>query len=77
MIVITFFTHHAALMTHKTLVGESINSKMAPVPRRLSSSCGSCVIAEIDEIDLSLLDEDTEAVYIQKDGKYEQIYSAE
>ncbi len=77
MIVITFFTHHSAMMTHKALKRENINSRMAPVPRELSSSCGSCVIAEVDGIDVMLCDEDYEAVY-KSDGKgYIKIYSNE
>lgn len=68
MIVITFFTHHSAQMTFRLIKGEKIGVKMAPVPRELSSSCGSCVIVESDEIDLKLVDEDYEAVY-KYDGK--------
>ncbi len=77
MIVITFFTHHSAMMTHKALKKENIESRMAPVPRELSSSCGSCVVAQIDDIDIKLCDEDYEAVY-KFDGKeYIKIYSNE
>ncbi len=77
MIFITFFTHHAALMTHKMLSSEGVSAKMAPVPRSLSSSCGSCVIADATEIDITLCDEDTEAVYKYEDKKYIKIYSNE
>lgn len=77
MIVITFFTHHSAQMTHNMLNSSGIVCKMAPVPRELSSSCGSCVIAEINEIDMSLCDEDTEAIYRLNGKKYIKIYSAE
>ncbi len=77
MIVITFFTHHAAQMTHKVLKGAGISSKMAPVPRELSSSCGSCVIADTDELDISLCDEDTEAVYKYDSKVYTKIYNNE
>lgn len=77
MIVITFYTHHSAQMTFRVLKRESVNSRMAPVPRSLSSSCGSCVIVESDAIDLNLLDEDYEAVY-KFDGKsYVKISSNE
>lgn len=77
MIVITFFTHHSALMTHNMLKRSGIACKMAPVPRELSSSCGSCVIADVQDIDISQCDEDTEAVY-KYDGKnYIKIFTNE
>ncbi len=77
MIVVTFFTHHSAMMTHRTLSDNGISAKMAPVPRKLSSSCGSCVFVDADVLDLSLLDEDTEAVYQQNGDDYTEIYKAE
>lgn len=77
MIVITFFTHHSAQMTCNVLKRSGVVCKMAPVPRELSSSCGSCVIAETQEIDMSLCDEDTEAIYRFDSKEYIKIYSAE
>ncbi len=77
MIVITFFTHHSAQLTHKTLKQNGITSKMAPVPRELSSSCGSCVVVDVDEIDTTLLDEDYEAVYKQSGKSYIKISANE
>ncbi|MBQ4128813.1 MAG: DUF3343 domain-containing protein [Ruminococcus sp.] len=77
MIVVTFFTHHAAMMTHRALVQKGISAKMAPVPRSLSSSCGSCVFVDADTLDFSLLDEDTEAVYKQESKGYIEIYKSE
>lgn len=70
MTVITFYTHHSAQLTHKMLKANAVSSKMSPVPRKLSSSCGSCVIADADEIDYSLLDEDFEAVYKAENDNY-------
>ena len=70
MIVITFYTHHSAQLTNKMLKATGINSKMSPVPRKLSSSCGSCVIAECEELDFSLLDEDFESVYKAENDSY-------
>lgn len=77
ILVATFFTHHSAMMTHKALTKAKIKAKMQPVMRELSSSCGSCVVIFQDSVDMTLFDEDTEAVY-QYDGKsYKQIYKAE
>ena len=61
--IATFHTHLAALMTSRTLTGLGINARMMPVPRKLSSSCGTCVRYLAEEPNLSAMDEDVEAVY--------------
>lgn len=61
--VITCHTHLSALLTCRSLKSHGIEAQMMPVPRSLSSSCGTCVCCETDRLDRSLLDGDTEAVY--------------
>ncbi len=47
---------------------------MTPVPRRLSSSCGTCVRYEAEEPCLSDMDADVEAVYRDDGGeRYTQL----
>ena len=41
--VITFFTHYDAINCSRKLKKNAIPSKMSPVPRVLSSSCGTCL----------------------------------
>lgn len=67
--IATFHTHLSALMTSRTLTGLGISARMMPVPRKLSSSCGTCVRYLAEEPNLSAMDEDVEAVYekISKD----------
>ncbi len=71
--VATFYTHLSALMTHRALENSGISARMAPVPRALSSSCGTCVFYTAADHCPSLLDEDTEAVYAEIEGKYQVI----
>lgn len=59
----TFHTHLAALLTHRALSGAGVEARMAPVPRKISSSCGTCVFYTADDPCLALLDRDTESVY--------------
>ena len=66
--IATFYTHLSALMTDRALKNAGIPSQPAPVPRALSSSCGTCVRYEAEEPCLALMDEDTEAVY-REDGE--------
>lgn len=61
--IATFHTHLAALKTHRSLTQAGYTARMAPVPRKISSSCGTCVFFSAQEPCYELLDEDTEAVY--------------
>lgn len=61
--VATFHTHLAALLTARALEQAGRTARMAPVPRKLSSSCGTCVFYEGEDPALEQMDRDTEAVY--------------
>lgn len=61
--IATFHTHLSALMTSRNLTGLGVKAQMMPVPRKLSSSCGTCVRYLAEEPNLSAMDEDVEAVY--------------
>ena len=52
-------------------------AQMTPVPRKLSSSCGTCVRYESETPKLEVLDRDTEAVYEDRAGEYTEVYRAE
>jgi len=66
--IATFHTHLSALLTSRTLTSLGIQARMMPVPRKLSSSCGTCVRYLAEDANLSAIDEDVEAVY-EKIGK--------
>lgn len=59
----TFHTHLSALITNRSLTAQGIRSQMLPVPRKLSSSCGTCVRYLSNEPNLDAMDEDVEGVY--------------
>ncbi len=61
--IATFHTHLAALKTHRTLTKLGVEARMAPVPRKISSSCGTCVFYSAEDPCYKSLDEDAEAVY--------------
>lgn len=61
--IATFHTHLSALMTSRNLTALGLPAQMMPVPRKLSSSCGTCVRYMAEEPSLSAMDEDMEAVY--------------
>ena len=69
--VATFYTHLAALRTARSLEAAGTAATLAPVPRVLSSSCGTCVFYEGEDPLLERMDADTEAVYRRDgDGNY-------
>jgi len=65
--VATFHSHFGAFSYCKTLKMQGIIVKLMPVPRKISSSCGTCAYYENDEavaIDGCELD----AIYIKVDN---------
>ena len=60
--IATFHTHLAALMTSRNLNGHGARAGMMPVPRKLSSSCGTCVRFECDE-DTEIHSDDLEQLF--------------
>lgn len=75
--VATFYTHAAALLTHRTLTANGIAAKMMPVPRAISSSCGTCVRYEADTPCYEWLDRDVEQVAEQTADGYRILKSFE
>ena len=61
--IATFHTHLSAMMTAKNLKKENISSSFEPVPRKLSSSCGTCIRFTAGDAYIHLMDRDCEAVY--------------
>ena len=73
--VATFHTHLGALMAFKALGKTGAVAQMAPVPRKLSSSCGTCVFYTSSEPHLELMGEEVEGVYEMTGDTYNQIMS--
>ena len=58
--VATFHTHLSALMTDRNLKGAGVQARMMPVFRKLSSSCGTCVVYAAPGPCLERMDEDVD-----------------
>ena len=69
--VATFHTHLSAMLTCGSLQKAGVTAKLAPVPRVLSSSCGTCVLYEGEGPLLERMDADTEAVYRRTEAGYQ------
>ena len=64
--IATFHTHLSAMRTQRALTQAGYTAALAPVPRRLSSSCGTCVRYTAPEGDplLGFMDRDMESVVL-------------
>ena len=62
--IATFYTHSGALLSHRNLKRSGIAARMMPVPRKLSSSCGTCVYYEAEDPEEARMDQDLEALYL-------------
>ena len=73
----TFHTHLSAMLSCQSLQQQGLAARMLPVPRSLSSSCGTCVRYAAPEDCRALLDRDLEAIYREQDGAYTLVYDPE
>lgn len=76
--VATFYTHLSAQLSCKRLQSAGYKTRMMPVPRALSSSCGTCVRYEGEGERRELLDADAEALYeLLPSGEYSVLWQDE
>ncbi len=62
--IATFYTHYGAMKFGKDCKKSGIAAKQMPVPRKLSSSCGTCVFFESEEFAFAKDAEDLENCYL-------------
>ena len=78
--VATFFSHFGALRFQRLCTKLGYEAQLAPVPRSLSSSCGTCVLfqtAELAKNDLGqLITPELEQLVLDDNG-YSFLYTAE
>ena len=78
--IATFFSHFGALRFQKLCSQLGWPARLAPVPRSLSSSCGTCVLfqtAELAKNDLShLITPELEQLVLDDNG-YTFLYTVE
>ena len=71
--IATFHTHLGALRFQRKLEKLGKEAALAPVPRKLSASCGTCVRFAVP-FDPAWADEDMEAVYLADNGQYTLLF---
>lgn len=74
--IATFYSHFGAVRFKNELEALSINVTLMPVPRNLSSSCGTCGAFSADKLpEFTHTDEIEQLVSIEPDGSYRVIFS--
>ena len=71
--IATFHTHLSAMRTQRTLMASGVSARLAPVPRYLSASCGTCVFYRAEEPHLNCMDRDVERVVERAGGGNEVV----
>lgn len=68
--IVTFFTHFDAMRCAQQLEQQHIRIALSPVPRKLSSSCGTCARFFYERDPLSLPLGEFEQLVREQDGEY-------
>lgn len=75
--IATFYSHFGAIRFQKALKKAGLTGEMMPVPRDLSSSCGTCVRFEADAFQARDGYHEIEQIVRVGNKGYECIYRAE
>ena len=73
--VATFFSHFGAMRCKKACDKAGISARMMPVPRMLSSSCGTCVRMEVENTEDIPRSDETEQIALEQADGYRIIWS--
>ncbi|MCI5596597.1 MAG: DUF3343 domain-containing protein [Lachnospiraceae bacterium] len=76
--IATFYSHFGAVHFKKICESKKLPAKMMPVPRNLSSSCGTCVQYVSDTAcPCEIFPEEMEQVVCVTENGYETVYRVE
>ena len=77
--IATFYSHYGAVCFKKNCQSLGLEAVIMPVPRNLSSSCGTCVKFLLDSdiqefVHSGIFDEDVDTVYLVENDEYTAVY---
>ncbi len=73
--IATFFSHFGAMHCKKLCDRAGLPAKMMPVPRKLSSSCGTCVRVEAQDAEQIPRTEESEQIALEEEYGYQILWS--
>lgn len=76
--IATFFSHFGAVRFQHLCTERGWQAQVRPVPRSLSSSCGTCVFFQTEALDdaASLQTPELEQIVREREDGYEDLYTA-
>lgn len=72
-VVITFHSHYDAMRQKRLLRMNGVEAELVPVPRSLSSSCGSAIVVGKDDLKMDLLIDDIEGLWLNEEDKWSSL----
>jgi hypothetical protein len=66
--IAAFYSHFGAVLYCKVLKKQGVSAKMMPVPRIVSSSCGTCVSYEHDTA-IDMEECELDCIFLEADGE--------
>ena len=73
--IATFFSHYGAMHCKKLCDQAGLPAKLMPVPRKLSSSCGTCVRVEATDAEQIPRTEESEQIALEEEDGYQILWS--
>lgn len=73
--IATFFSHFGAIHFRRSLLARNVPCQLMPVPRAVSSSCGTCVQFEAEDPERFTDAEEVEALFRRTDLGFEKLLS--
>ena len=73
--IATFFSHYGAMHCKKLCDQAGLPAKLMPVPRKLSSSCGTCVRVEAQDAEQIPRTEESEQIALEEENGYRILWS--
>lgn len=74
--IVVFFSQSGAIKFNKSMSKCNVECKLAPVPRKLSSSCGICAKIIYNGNINSLLEEEVESIYLVENSTYKLVHDS-
>jgi hypothetical protein len=74
--IATFYSHFGAMRCKKECDKAGISARLMPVPRMLSSSCGTCVRIEAERAEDIPRSEESEQIAAEQEGEYRILWKA-
>lgn len=74
--IATFYSHYGAMHCKKLCDRAGLPARMMPVPRKLSSSCGTCVRIEAEDAESIPRIEETEQIALEEAEGYRILFSS-